>query len=88
VAKAPSGFAAVVGGDDLAIEDRQMRQNRNGYQKRFRFAGDRQSFEIEIRQVQVPGQGKELSAVGNQIEAEMKNVQDPEFPNRIGQMNN
>jgi hypothetical protein len=88
VAKAPSGFAAVVGGDDIAIENRQLRQTRNGRQKRFRFAGDRRPFEIEIRQVQVPGQAKELSSVGNWIEAEMKNVQDPEFPNRIGQMHN
>jgi hypothetical protein len=47
-----------------------LRQNRNGHQKRFRFAGDRRPFEIEIQQVQVPGQGKELSSVGNPIEAE------------------
>jgi hypothetical protein len=39
-------------------------------QKRFRFAGDRRPFEIEIRQVQVPGQAKELSSVENRIEAE------------------
>jgi hypothetical protein len=70
VAKAPSGFAAVIGGDNLAIEDRQSQQNRNGRQKRFRFAGDRRPFEIEIRQVQVPGPAKELSSVGNRIEAE------------------
>jgi hypothetical protein len=54
VAKAPSGFAAVVGGDDLAIEDRLL------HQKRFRFAGDRRPFEIEIRQVRVLGHAKEL----------------------------
>jgi hypothetical protein len=72
VAKAPSGFVPVVGGDDLAIEDRQLRQNRSGHQKRFRFAGDRRAFEIEIRQVQVPGQVKELSSIGNPIEAERK----------------
>jgi hypothetical protein len=50
-----------------------IRQNRNGHQKTFRFAGDRRAFEIEIQQAQVPGQVKELSSVRNPIEAKRKN---------------